>query len=94
MGVNPENVQFPVYTTINPTQVAAEADPEAMHSRVFIQKFTAKDTSPITVVDDATQAARNQQIIRITKALLARTLKDASDAQVLQMHRDHFAGRF
>jgi len=91
---NWENVQFPVFTPINPAEVEANANPEAMHSWKFIEKFNAKDTSPITVVDAATQATRNAQIVRITRSILPTTTKDATDIQVLQLHRDHFAGRY
>lgn len=88
------NVQFPVFTPINPDIAQAKADPEALKSYQFIEKFNARDTAPITVVDDATQAARNQQIIKLTKRLCARATEKATDAQVLALHRDYFAGRY
>lgn len=86
------NVQFPVYTPINPDQ--AIRPPGAIKCYEFIAKFTAKDTSPVTVVDAATQAQRDAQVIRLTRSLLAPAADEATDAQVLQLHRDYMAGRY
>lgn len=90
------NVQFPVFTTIDPD--TAIRPPEAMKSWEFIKRFNEKDTAPIQVTDDASQAARDQQVIKITRgmlsATLSATLEMATDKQILDEWRDYMNGRF
>jgi hypothetical protein len=86
------NVQFGVGTPINPT--LAIQPPEALKSYEFIAKFNARDTTPIVVTDAATQAARNAQVVKLTRALVGLATENATDEQVLNLHRDYFAGRY
>lgn len=86
------NVQFGVGTPIDPS--VTPVPPEAIKSYKFIERFNAKDTAPITVVDVASQAARDQQVIRITKGIVGDTVEFATDEQILNLHRDYMAGRY
>lgn len=86
------NVQFPVGTPIDPTR--AVRPPGALKSYEFIARFTAKDTNPVPVTDDASQALRNAQIVQITKGIVGEATQGASDEQILNLHRDYVAGRY
>lgn len=85
-------VDFPAATPIDPAR--AIRPPGALKSHEFIAKFQAKDTNPITVIDAATQAQRNAQIVSITKGLVAPSVQGATEEQILNLHRDYMAGRF
>jgi hypothetical protein len=85
------NVQFGVGTPINPSMPPATP---AVKGYQFIERFAAKDTAPITVVDAASQAARDQQVIRITKGIVGDVVEFATDEQILNLHRDYMAGRY
>jgi hypothetical protein len=85
-------VQFGVGTPINPE--TAVRPPEALKGYQFIARFNARDTAPIAVVDDATQAERDAQVVKLTRAILAAATENATDEQVLNLHRSYFAGFF
>jgi hypothetical protein len=87
------NVQFPKPNRFNPEAAEAKAGASALKSYQYIPKFRARDTAPVTVVDAATQAARNVQIIRICKSLCPGLSDGVTDTQILDLHRDYMAGR-
>lgn len=75
--------------------MSSEARPVEPHkSYEFIARFTALDNAPIVVVDDASQAARDAQIIKLTRVILGGTTHKATDAQVLKLYDDYLAGRY
>lgn len=86
------DVQFPVGTPIDPS--AARIPPDALKSYQFIERFTAKDTAPIMVTDDASQVLRDAQVVKMTRSILGGSTQGATDLQVLQLHRDYMAGRY
>lgn len=80
-------------TRINPDVEAKKVPDGAMGSRSYIPKFERLDTQPIEVVDDETAIRRNRQIIAICKRLCPLATKNASDQQILGLHRAFMAGR-
>lgn len=86
------DVQFGVGTPIDPS--TATRPPEAMKSYQFIARFNTRDSAPIVVTDATTQAARNAQIVKLTRGILGEATSGATDEQVLNLHRDFMAGRF
>lgn len=86
---------------INPEEAqkrAIEERPEAYSSRSFIARFERADRKPVCPDDYATMeeftAARNKQVIRITRHLLPEATRYANDAQVLRLWSDYMKGRF
>lgn len=75
----------------DPVAMVKATERTSLNSRRFITRFQAADTAPVQVVDAATQAQRDAQIVQITRRICA--LDPAvTDAQALALYGTFLKG--
>lgn len=75
----------------DPVAMVKATERTSLNSRRFITRFQAADTAPVQVVDAATQAQRDAQIVQITRRICA--LDPAvTDAQALSLYNTFLKG--
>lgn len=75
----------------DPVAMVKATERTSLNSRRFITRFQAADTAPVQVVDAATQAQRDAQIVQITRRICA--LDPAvTDAQAMSLYNTFLKG--
>jgi hypothetical protein len=64
----------------------------SLNSQRYIERFETLDTDPIVVTDEATQAQRDCQIVKLCRRICAEQTQGATDAQVLAFHNTFLKG--